>query len=664
MRPMQTSSDSPDVYRERGRDRTRCSGLATALALLAVFAGCDDPGGATVGSVCTSGEFRCDQNAYQVCADDGESWVALDDCSAGDNVCIVGMGCRACAPNSRRCDGFDIQRCAPDGSGSQTIATCDAVAGDVCFNGDCVNACQLAADSRSYEGCEYYAVDLDNAVVADQGTAAAQQFSVVLSNASALEANVRVEIYCTAEDAANPALQCVPGQPHVVDSFRMSSEQLKIVDLDPREVDGSSSPELNDGPGTFRSMHAYRIVSTAPLIAYQFNPLDNVNVFSNDASLLLPSASLGPRYMVMGWPQTLALTEESGTNGGIDLRAFLTIVGVEDETTVRITLATDILGGADIPAASAGDTLELTLNRFEVINLETDGFNADFTGSTITVLDNKRVAVFSGSEASDVPRFDSFLTRDCCADHMEQQLFPESALGTRFVAVKTPLRSEIVEAVGFDVAVVPDEPEWWRIVATHEDTSISTNLPPPNDGFFLQRGQSVIFESERDFVLRASHPISFAQFPGGQQTTGIPSTLPGGIRPPGGDPSFILIPPVEQWRDNYLFLVPNKYLLDFIMLAVPVGADIHFDGLPLEFVLECEYELIGKLSDGGTETEYQAIRCPLAFVDADGELIQDDGVHKLRSPSGDRFGLIVYGWDSFVSYGYPGGTNVSLINLN
>ncbi len=638
--------------------------LLVASVVVFAAAGCSDKSGAVVGSVCTSGEFRCDENVYETCADDGESWVSLEDCSVGGDVCLVGLGCKACAPNARSCDGFDIQRCAPDGSSSQTIATCDAEASDVCFNGECINACDLSADSRSYVGCEYYAVDLDNAVVSDLGPAPAQQFSVVLSNPSPLKAQVRVEIYCTAFDALNPALKCTEGELHLVDAFTVDSEQLKIVDLDPREVDGTSSPELNDGPGTWRSMHAYRIVSTAPLVAYQFNPLDNVSVFSNDASLLLPATSLGSRYMVISWPQTLALTEVSETNGGIDLRAFLTIVGVEDDTNVQVTLSTGIVGGANIPASAAGDTIEFTINRFEVVNLETGGFNADFTGTTIRVDDNKSVAVFSGSEASDVPRFDSFVNRSCCADHMEQQLFPETALGTRFVAVKTPLRSKAVEAAGYDVAVVLDEPEWWRIVATREDTSISTNLPAPNDGFFLQRGDSVIFESERDFVLQSSHPIAFAQFPGSQQTTGIPSTLPGNVRPPGGDPSFIVIPPVEQWRDDYLFLVPNKYQLDYILLAIPVGADIRFDGLPLELVLECEYEPIGTLSDGGVDTEYQAIRCPLSVVNEQGMLVQDDGVHRLESANGMPFGLVVWGWDSFVSYGYPGGTNVALINLN
>ena len=38
-------------------------------------------------------------------------------------------------------------------------------------------------------------------------------------------------------------------------------------------------------------------------------------------------------------------------------------------------------------------------------------------------------------------------------------------------------------------------------------------------------------------------------------------------------------------------------------------------------------------------------------------------MHLIESPSRDPFGLVVWGWDSFVSYGYPGGSNVSIITV-
>jgi len=385
----QCSSRDPSLMK-----RTISISLPVLFVALLV-AGCSS--GEATGELCVPGAQRCEGNRLEQCADKGDAWVVFEDCSPAQQVCLVGDGCLDCIPNSRTCDGFDVMRCSPDGSRLDKIAECDPLNSDVCFGGSCINACQLADDSRSYEGCEYFAVDLDNAVIANQGTAAAQQFSIVLSNASDLTARVTVEIFCTEADAANPVFQCGAGAAFVVDEFPLGPGGLRIVDLDPREVDGSSRPELNDGPGTFRSMHAFRVTSTAPLIAYQFNPLENVNVFSNDASLLLPASSLASRYMVLSWPQTLAVTEEGMTNAGIDLRAFLTIVGMHDGTNVSVSLSTRVLGGADIPETAAGETLRFTLDRFEVVNLETDEFNGDFTGTTIKTDVEKPVAVFSDS---------------------------------------------------------------------------------------------------------------------------------------------------------------------------------------------------------------------------------------------------------------------------
>ena len=39
-----------------------------------------------------------------------------------------------------------------------------------------------------------------------------------------------------------------------------------------------------------------RLPPTLPIVAYQFNPLDNVGVFSNDASLLIPRATFDTKY--------------------------------------------------------------------------------------------------------------------------------------------------------------------------------------------------------------------------------------------------------------------------------------------------------------------------------------------------------------------------------
>jgi hypothetical protein len=162
--------------------------------------------------ICAEGVTRCENNRYQECGDDGRDWVVLDDCVAQDQLCTTNMGCVDCFPDTRACDGQDIVRCRPDGSGTDVLATCNGAIQELCSGGECVDACALAAASRDYEGCDYWPVDLDNAVVNNQGAASAQQFSVVVSNASPLDADVRVEIMCTAADAANPATPCTVSQ--------------------------------------------------------------------------------------------------------------------------------------------------------------------------------------------------------------------------------------------------------------------------------------------------------------------------------------------------------------------------------------------------------------------------------------------------------------------
>jgi len=639
-----------------------------AFAALSLFAAAcaDNP---APGTLCTPGAQQCEANLYQVCADDGARWVTAQDCSAEGQVCLANRGCLACFPDQFSCggDGFDVQRCRGDGSAADTITRCDPEIGEICAAGACVNACQRAAEVKSYEGCDYWAVDLDNAVVSNQESAAAQQFAIVVSNPLELPATVTVEVN-DAPPGMPPVLRTV-AEAHL--ARVQGGGDLATINLPPREVDGTSDPRLNDGSGTWLSSNAYHVRSTAPIVAYQFNPLENVGVFSNDASLLLPTKALGDQYLVLGWPQTLALTNDPYTNGTIDLRTFVTIVGTEPDTHVSFQSTSATLAGGPFAALLPNESTSAVIGPYDVLNFESDGFNSDFTGSLIIA--DKPVAVFSGGEASDVPFFDTWLERDCCADHLEEQLFPEKSFGTQFVAVKTPLRTRYVDGAGWDVALVPDEPEYWRILATHEDTVVRTNLPQPNDAFPMQRGQVVTFRTERDFVVDASYPVSFGQFPASQQTTGIPPVLsptggsPMSGRPPGGDPSFIVVPPVQQWREKYVFLVPNKYAFDFLLLAVPKGTTLLYDGLDLATTLDrCEYEPIGMLMVGQNESqEYVALRCPLSdpiATDPGNPIYQDDGRHVLESQDGKPFGLVVWGWDAYVSYGYPGGTNLDEIN--
>lgn len=628
----------------------RTAQMAVVMSLvafaLASMVGCP---GESPAAECEPGRIYCDGDLARTCLGDGASYDDLN-CAEVNQVCHPGLGCLDCHPGGLFCVDDDVVVCGEDGATFTPVTTCRVTEGEACYLGNCIQACEKSLADRSYVGCEYWAVDLDNAKISSTENAASQQFAVVVSNVSKMVARVVVE--------RNNALPGWPLQLETLMVLDVPPQGLEVIALPAREVDGSPEGEFDAGGHSALTSRAYRITSNVPLVAYQFNPLDNVDVFSNDASLLIPTSAIDREYLVMGWPQTIADTDDPATDFHRNLRAFLTIVGIEPGTDVTVTVATDVVGSDQIPAMAAGDTRTFNLGPFDVLNLETGDYGADFTGSRVVA--DRDVVVFSGSEASDVPHVPDLSTRRCCADHLEHQLFPVSTAGTHYVAARTPHRTPAVLAAGGDVSVV-DEPEYFRILATQDNTLVVTSMPPPDDRFTLDTGEHVTLEAWCDFEINGSAPIFVGQFTASQATTGLDLQIP------GGDPSFILLPPVEQWRSNYVFLTPNQYAFDFIIVVAPPNTPVLLDTVPLPDQCEVDQAVCQNSPD---PTAYVIYRCQLSFPIVDTSLpypenvepgVQDDGYHVLTADV--PVGLVVYGFDSHVSYGYAGGLDLKLINV-
>lgn len=619
---------------------------------------------------CTVGDQRC-TSSLERCepGQDGARWSVVDACAARGLVCAPTLlRCANCLPDQRTCDGATVLRCAADGTGVLEVEVCDGMGGESCRSGACAHLCSEAAEVKSNVGCEYWAADLDNANLNPTSNAAAQQFAIVVSNPQPdIVARVSIEV----DDAAVGA----DSQAREVASAEIAPNSLQVFKLGPREVDGSAPGTFDTGLGTAHTRQAFRLRSHVPVVAYQFNPLDNVNVFSNDASLLKPvealpgSGTLELAYVVMGWPQTIAITDDPDTNFNpldpINLRAFVTIVGTSDRTQVEITTSTDVVAGEGIPAMRAGDELSRELNAFEVLNLETGDFGSDFTGSLIR--SDRPVVVFSGVEAADAPWFERLSERKCCADHLEEQLDPIRTAGRRFIAPHGPNRSRAVAAAGVPIVEIP-EPEYYRVLAVSDEgpTRLTTNLPSPDESLELPgRGAFIDLMSYGDFVLTSDRPVVLAAIQASQDASGVERPLP------GGDPSLVILPPVEQYRQSYTFLTPDKYAFDFIVIAGPQDAAITIDGRDLS-----DFECTTAWANGGDGDVVEGMvvskvhRCQLSFPIIDPELPpeegvfageQNDGVHRVLS---DRdIGVIVYGFDERVSYGYAAGTQLEAISV-
>jgi hypothetical protein len=219
-----------------------------------------------------------------------------------------------------------------------------------------------------------------------------------------------------------------------------------------------------------------------------------------------------------------------------------------------------------------------------------------------------------------------------------------------------------------------NEPEWIRVVSiSDEPTRIRTTLPYPDDNIQMPSRGEIILRADRDFVLDADRPVHVLEALASQGVTGIPKQYP------GGDPSIITVPPVSQFRKDYIFLTPDKYAFDFVTMVAPVGAHIELDGAPLPSTCESTDPAEALQSASGEGTQWVVHRCQLSFPEvtngtSSGGLMggsaptpveifpgeQNDGTHTIVS---DReISIIIYGFDRFVSYAYVGGLNLTTLN--
>jgi hypothetical protein len=312
------------------------------------------------------------------------------------------------------------------------------------------------------------------------------------------------------------------------------------------------------------------------------------------------------------------------------------------------------------------------LGPFDVLNLETGTHGADFTGSVVTT--DQPVAVFSGVECADAPYWDDLNERRCCCDHLESQMVPRNTLGRRYIAVHFANRTRAVRAAGAMVGSVADEPEFVRVMATAPGvTTVRTSIPamaiPEGDAgvfnpmaFTLRQGESRTLRITTHFELDASEPVYVASFMASQLNTGISLNFP------GGDPSFVPMPPIEQWREQYVFLTPDKYAFDFVTIVAAPTATVSLDDTVVPY-----RDCVSAPSDGCVASRdhacpvprYVVHTCQLSFPLVDNDRpypnnvrpgLQRDGVHTVTA--NQPVGVWVSGFDLRVSYGYPAGTRL------
>lgn len=631
----------------------------------------------------------------------------------------------ACLPGAQQCLNASTQQvCSATGAWTNVACSSlpGFSAQAECVNGTCIDECADAARQKSYFGCEYWTTVLENGLVptifkgglsgAGLGTNDSE-FAFVVANNSALPTDVTVRRWNGSAEVVVKTVT-VPGRN---DPTTKGVAQIKV----PWH---HAAPPTGTMSSTGRARTAYRLTTTRPVTVYQFNPLaayarvgncNNVNQcnleasdrgqtctsgmcqyysYSNDASLLLPAHILGTSYVGLtmehlAFRPTTSGTPENFANGS------LVIVAKEAATNVTIRLSARTMASADggVASAAAGATMTVTMAPYEVLQLSSDlpaGLvsgsstgnlqcgdnpydgslncslfgscsqvcrvaNGDLTGSIITA--DKPIAVFGGT-ACTLRGY-----TDTACDHVEEQLFPFVTWGKNFVAGRTaPLRltnNQFATAANAG-------PDYYKIVAGCPDsvcptgTTITLSTPPAAGDVLsnaggceagtslsantcrLRGGRFIEFRSKTSFTISANQPIQVAQIFAGQDATA------GTTRPVQGDPSLVLLPPVEQWRTSYTVLTAPGTRDNYLGIVIDGArvATVRVDG---NVVPMASFAAIAN-------STYKVANVP---VQVGSHAIAVEPVPNQTSLPGA--GVTVYGFDSYVSYGYTGGLDLTTI---
>jgi len=582
--------------------------LLLLLSLLLIA--CGGPGpepdpDPTPGEACvTEGITECFDNVHRTCTE-GE-WVINEVCASPLPQCSVSIGCSECGAGQEYCVGNAVFQCNGDGTDWSQIEDC----GDSsCRWGDCYDLCSLAAETGSYLGCEFLAVPTSNSLLMGFD----DDFAVVVGNP---------------DEEREAQIQIVQGG-DVITTSVLPAQGTRAYTL-------PYVPELKTNVASVVvPASAYEILSSIPVVAYQYNPLNfeaggGTFSYTNDASLLLPVAALGQTHLVSAWP-SFGIIEGAGWTWS---PGFVAVTAPEDDTQVTITASSYTLGGVAVAAMDPGNAQTITLNRGDVLQVFSETGNqsctavngtygdaiiqdtsfpvclnserGDLTGSWVE--SNKPVAVFAGHDCTFVP-----LDRWAC-DHLEESMLPLEVWGTDAV-IASP-----VMPGGNGVA-----PTLVRIIAQQDGTMLNFT-PPVHEPVEAGPFTPVELMVSEDVMVSADTPILVMQFLIGEQALGTFA----------GDPAMGTVPPTNHWRSSYDFLVPETYEADYVNIVARFGANVYLDGVEILDWLILE------------ETPYKVHRAAVGR-----------GPHNVFSDGASPFGLTAYGYASYTSYLYPGGLDLT-----
>ena len=291
-----------------------------------------------------------------------------------------------------------------------------------------------------------------------------------------------------------------------------------------------------------------KLVTTDTVSVYISNHAD----FSFDASYVLPVESLGSEYIIQNAYQ---LTDNAAPR--MKTSSFL-IIALEDGTNVDITPSVLTMGDHE-----ARQTFSVDLNKgqsyFVRSNYTTP--NRDLSGTTVVAHNNKKIAVFNGNTLA---RLYSPL-HDISQDHVFEQAISVEKWGKQFIPTTAQGRTR--DAV--------------KVTSSANYDTIWINGDYVTTLGFAESYEFSLYDVEGSCFIETAEPSMVYLY----NTSG---NEPEQLGEEVGDPSMVLIPPVEQRIYDITFCTFNNegaaIRNHYVNIVVPnVGVNgVYFDDVAID----------------------------------------------------------------------------------
>ncbi len=507
-----------------------------------------------------------------------------------------------------------------------------------CIEGQCVPACDAAAQQKGATGCDFWAPDPPFYNNGFGGGFDGACYAVFLANARGTPAQITVtrngQTYNVSDFGRIPKGVGPKATYEPIPAQGLPPNEVAVLFLShkPGVKNGASSLECPVKPAILQDAavsgggrgKAFHITVDSPVNAYDILPYGGADSYLPSASLLFPATAWGTNYFGLG-PHL----QGGGT-------VWLLVVGSTNSTTVKVAPPVQLKGGSGLLSAPAGVTSTFNLDAGEILQWMGDG-----TGAILQ--SDQPVAVFTGNTYLGVSTSTSGPGGE---DSAHQQLQHIKALGSEYVG----------PGVASRMASMAPESVLYRIQGVVDGTTITWDPPAGDRPQTLKAGQVVEFETKQIFTVRSQdedHPFQLTHYFSGAVSQGRPGcSSKYGSSCNLGDEEWVILLPPQQFARHYVFFVDPSYATTNLVVTRKKGSSGFSD-----VKLECLGTISGWKAVGGGDYE-------VAYVDlVVGEKpVAQCGTSRHEATSEGLFGIMVWGTDWYSSYGYPAGGNSHNIN--